>query len=268
MSTVHSHTNTNAKGKQQHHHQHKSVDQTSTSQTSSSAPTPASTSVPAPTQQPQTTVQQPSVPQTTAPQTTAPQTQTLQETVQTKKGKKSVTPSSSSQSLTQQSPSPTMSMTDKQSDNVDRFEEQTMATQSQILKARELLKQLSSDVKKLLLSHRGEVKKMKVKKNKRTGEYKPTGFARYKPVTGRIADFIGVQQGTELRGPDVTSKVWNELKNRGLAYESDKRVLRVNEEVSKIFGVPMSVNNSTDPKDKNGFNFGNLQKYIKKAQTA
>jgi hypothetical protein len=39
--------------------------------------------------------------------------------------------------------------------------------------------------------------------------------------------------------------------------------LRVNKETSELFGVPMSINNSNDSKDKNGFNFCTLQKILR-----
>lgn len=103
--------------------------------------------------------------------------------------------------------------------------------------------------------------------------HKNTGFAKLRPVPCKLATFIGVVPGTELSGPVITKKVWSELKSRNLTFQgdenrglkSDQRVLRVDDEVSKIFNIPMSVNNSVDSKDPNGFNFGNLQKYIRNA---
>ena len=116
---------------------------------------------------------------------------------------------------------------------------------------------------------------MKTEKSKRSENHKPTGFARLRPVSGKLAGFIGVDSGAELSGPEVTKKVWAELKNRNLTYQGDEkkgvkgdqRVLRVDDEVSKLFNIPMSVNKSVDHKDANGFNFGNLQKYIKNAMS-
>jgi hypothetical protein len=157
----------------------------------------------------------------------------------------------------------------------DKFEEQLSSTQEECGKLKELLKSVSESLKKLQSAHKSEVKKMKTRKNKRSENHKPTGFARLRPVTGQLAGFIGVESGTELSGPEVTKKVWAVLKSRNLTYQGDEkkgvkgdqRVLRVDEEVSKLFNVPMSVNKSVDCKDPNGFNFGNLQKYIKNAMT-
>jgi hypothetical protein len=157
----------------------------------------------------------------------------------------------------------------------DKFEEQLSSTQEECGKLKELLKTVSASLKKLQSTHKSEVKKMKTKKSKRSENHKPTGFARLRPVSGKLAGFIGVDSGTELSGPEVTKKVWAELKNRNLTFQGDEkkgvkgdqRVLRVDDEVSKLFNVPMSVNKSVDYKDPNGFNFGNLQKYIKNAMT-
>jgi hypothetical protein len=157
----------------------------------------------------------------------------------------------------------------------NKFEEQLTSTQEECGKLKELLKSVSDSLKKLQSAHKSEVKRMKTKKSKRSENHKPTGFARLRPVSGRLAGFIGVDQGTELSGPAITKKVWAELKNRNLTYQGDEkkglkgdqRVLRADEEVSKLFGVPMSVNKSVDCKDPDGFNFGNLQKYIKNAMT-
>jgi hypothetical protein len=157
----------------------------------------------------------------------------------------------------------------------DKFEEQLTSTQEECGKLKELLKSVSDRLKKLQSVHKSEVKKMKTKKSKRSENHKPTGFARLRPVSNKLAGFLGVDQGTELSGPAITKKVWAELKNRNLTYQGDEkkgvkgdqRVLRVDDEVSKLFGVPMSVNKSVDCKDANGFNFGNLQKYIKNAMS-
>jgi len=121
-------------------------------------------------------------------------------------------------------------------------------------------------LKKLQATHKSELKKARTaRKSEKSKNHKPTGFARLKPVTGKLAEFIGVESGTELSGPEITAKIWAELKNRNLTFEDDKRVLRVDKTVAKLFNVPMSVNDSTKHDDPNGLNFGNLQKYIKNA---
>jgi hypothetical protein len=198
--------------------------------------------------------------------------QKVEKKVETKVEK---TTSTKTSAKTEKKSKPVQETKPEQTQCEDKFEEQLTSTQEECGKLKELLKTISSSLKKLQTSHKSEVKKMKTKKSKRSENHKPTGFARLKPVSDKLSGFIGVNPGTELSGPEITKKVWAELKSRNLTYQGDEkkgvkgdqRVLRVDEEVSKLFGVPMSVNKSVDCKDPNGFNFGNLQKYIKNAMS-
>lgn len=155
----------------------------------------------------------------------------------------------------------------------DKFDEHLKNVELSYSEAKKLLHSLHTNIKKLQAVHKSELKRAKVKKSKRSEKHKPTGFARLRPVTGKMAEFINVESGTELSGPEITAKVWSVLKSRGLTYKGDEakgvkgdqRVLRADKEVSELFFVPMSVNKSTKPDDEDGFNFGNLQFYIKQA---
>lgn len=117
-------------------------------------------------------------------------------------------------------------------------------------------------LRKLESAHRAEIKSVRKHKQKRNGQHKPTGFAKPQAVPEKLAKFIGVKSGTELTGPQITSAVWKQLKSRNLTYAKDKRVFRTNKDVSALFNVPSSVNDSTDHRDEHGFNFCNLQTYI------
>lgn len=166
-------------------------------------------------------------------------------------------------------PVPESQTTGSQSD--DKFEEQLKTIETTYSETKKLMHELHTSIKKLQSVHKSEVKKARVKKNKRSEKHKPTGFARLRPVSGKMAEFIGVASGTEMSGPSITKQVWRVLKERGLTFKGDKangvkgdqRVLRADNEVSELFFVPMSVNNSTTHNDDKGFNFGNLQFYIK-----
>jgi len=103
----------------------------------------------------------------------------------------------------------------------------------------------------------------KIKKLRSDDCVKITGFLKTTPVPTKLAKFIGVCPNTELTGPQVTKLVWSTLVSKGLQYENDRRVFRTNEEVSDIFGVHSSANDSTTHNDINGFNFCNFQKHIK-----
>jgi hypothetical protein len=124
---------------------------------------------------------------------------------------------------------------------------------------------LTLNVKKLEAAYKHDIKRAALKKHKRTGEYKPVGFAKPTAVPAPLATFLGIAPGTLLPGPKITSLVWDQLNSRNLLCEDNNRMFRTNAEVTKIFGVPPSVNKSTSHEDKNGFNFTTLQTYISKA---
>ena len=150
-------------------------------------------------------------------------------------------------------------------DSTCKFESQFALIQNEIKVMREGLQVLNTNLRKLESAYKHDIKKVRRHKQKRNGPHEPTGFAKPQTVPDKLAKFIGVKPGTELTGPAITSKVWAQMKERNLTFKDDKRVFRTNKEVRDLFGVPESVDKSTDHKDKNGFNFCNLQKYIAKA---
>ena len=154
--------------------------------------------------------------------------------------------------------------------NIDlKFQTQFKSVIDLLKHFKEQYQTLSIEVKKLETSYNHDLKKVKKHKQKRNGNYKPTGFTKAQSVPNKLAKFIGVELGTELTGPQITKKVWEQLKLKNLFYAKDKRVFRTNDEVSDIFGVPATVNKSISHKDvDNGFNFCNLQKYISNALKA
>jgi hypothetical protein len=161
-------------------------------------------------------------------------------------------------------------------DTSAKFDDQLTTAKNEYDQVKNLLKSIGANLKKLQDAHKSDLKNAsKSKKSERKKNHLPTGFAVGRPVNGKLAEFIGVESGKELTGPELTKMVWRELKDRNLTWagdeskgiKGDRRVLRVDKEVSEIFNVPMSVNKSTAHDDKSGFNFGNLQSYIKKAMS-
>jgi len=132
----------------------------------------------------------------------------------------------------------------------------------QLEEMREQFRHLTSFSKKLAISYNQDVNRVSKRKPKRNPPSQPTGFIKQMVVPERLAKFIGVPAGSSLSGPEITSKVWEQMRSRNLVYSEDKRVLRTNKEVSAVFGVPESVNKSTHFKDPNGFNFCTIQKFI------
>lgn len=150
---------------------------------------------------------------------------------------------------------------DNNDNNILKFGGQHILAQEEIKKIREQLHSLNSNLKKLESAYNFDIKTT-IKNSKKITRIGKTGFAKAKPVPDKLAKFIGVAPGIELTSPEVTKKVWYQLKERGLCYIGDNRVFRVNSEVSKLFNVPITVNKSTNHRDITGFNFYNMQKYI------
>ena len=173
----------------------------------------------------------------------------------------------SSSKKNKQEEEPIVEIIEKQQTEL-KFIAQYQTVTDLLKKFKEQYQMLSTEVKKLESSYTYDVKKVKKQKHKRTGDYKPTGFTKPQVVSSKLAKFIGEKSGIELTGPQITKKVWEQLRTRNLFYEKDKRVFRTNDEVSAIFGVPDSVNKSISHRDEHGFNFCNLQKYIANALKA
>lgn len=146
-----------------------------------------------------------------------------------------------------------------------KFPQQLELFLKELKMVKDSLGALSSSAKKLDAAYNADIKRAKKTKQKRTKPHVATGFAKEQVVPKELAKFIGVAEGSSLTGPQITKKVWEQLKARNLTYANDKRIFRTDKVVSKIFNVPESVNTSTNHKDKAGFNFCNLQTFIANA---
>lgn len=139
----------------------------------------------------------------------------------------------------------------------------TLLCESLLEKITKNYKEQKDDIKKLLKMHRNELRNAKKTTKKRKNNIK-TGFTKPEKVPDKLAKFLGLNLGTVLPRTNITKKVYDEIKNRGLLYEKDKRVIRADKELLKLFDLTENVNKSVDPYDKNGINFFNLQRYIAK----
>jgi len=66
----------------------------------------------------------------------------------------------------------------------------------------------------------------------------------------------------KLSKPEVQKLIYKKMKEKKLFYEKDKRVLRVDNELSDLLNINKNVNNSINPKDKGAFNIYNFNKYL------
>ena len=117
-------------------------------------------------------------------------------------------------------------------------------------------------IKQLKKIYKQDMKTCRRSKKKRGN--KETGFTKATEVPASLAKLIGVEEGTLMSRTALTSAVYDVFKQRGLRYEPDKRVLRVDKEMKALFKTTDAVNKSVDPKDPVdvGINFYNLQKYL------
>jgi len=130
-----------------------------------------------------------------------------------------------------------------------------------LIKINKNYKEQKSEIKNLIKLHKKELKTARrYKKGKQNRD--KTGFTKPTIVPDKLSSLIGLERGTIMSRTELTKLIYHELHKRDLYYKNDKRVLRADNEIRKIFNLPESVNQSVDPKDKNGFNFYNLQKYI------
>ena len=124
-------------------------------------------------------------------------------------------------------------------------------------------KSQKEEIRKLKLKYHHDVKKAKKVKNQ-VKIKKATGFTKIEPVPDGLARIINVKKGTILSRTQVTKKIYGYIKENNLYYEKNKRVLRADKLLKEVFNLSDNVNKSTFEKDKNGFNFYNIQKYISK----
>jgi hypothetical protein len=152
----------------------------------------------------------------------------------------------------------------------ERVEQVTKHITDEYNTVKERLKALGNTLTELTRLHNSHMKKCSLKKKSKRVNTQ-TGFNSERKIYGELAEFIGVEDGTSMRGPKLTQKVWEKMKELGLYYKSnkgeeDRRVLRTNDKVSALFDIPKSVNDATDHQDLNGLNFRTIQKYIKNAE--
>ena len=148
-----------------------------------------------------------------------------------------------------------------QDNSESKFEKLIISLEETRKKISTLQKEEKLIIKKLNNVHKSELKK--ASNRKRRANAKPTGFATKKEIRGKLADWLKVENGTMMTGPEISSNFWKRIREEGLQYEDNKRIFRANKEVADIFGVDMKLaNKSTDPKDANGFNMRTYQTHI------
>jgi chromatin remodeling complex protein RSC6 len=128
-----------------------------------------------------------------------------------------------------------------------------------------MLKEMKNDIKKLEDNYYHDLNTVLKQKSKRTGNYKPVGFVKKIPWPKELAELINKEEGCVYSTPEYTKELYKILKQENLLYENDNRIFRANDKFIQVFNLDKYVNESTNFKDSNGFNFSTLQSHISKA---
>ena len=138
--------------------------------------------------------------------------------------------------------------------------------QSELSAIQERLSVLRTNLEKHYKLTSKQMQKMNKGKRQNTNPRTPTGFGKpcFVPTTLRALLKLGEDEC--VTRPTVTQKLYSYIKDNSLFDANDKRLLRVNDSLSKALQLSAQevklINSSTSTKDKQGLNFYNIQKYV------
>ena len=125
---------------------------------------------------------------------------------------------------------------------------------------------LKKSVKRLCERALKQMNKPSKRKNKSKSPRMPTGFGKQMAVPVEFKKLFNIKED-EIPRTSISRLLHDYLKTNNLKDIKDKRVHRVNDALAETFGFTTEqvkyMNESNDSKDKNGFNFYNVQNYIK-----
>jgi chromatin remodeling complex protein RSC6 len=149
--------------------------------------------------------------------------------------------------------------------------------QNEISSIQERLSVLRTNLKKYLKLTTKQMDKMNKKRRQNTNLRSPTGFGKPCFVPTSLRTLLKIREDECVTRPTVTKKLYSYIKENSLFDNNDKRLLRVNDSLSKALQLsPQEVkliNSSTSPYlpydgkekkqvDKNAFSFYNIQRYV------
>lgn len=115
-------------------------------------------------------------------------------------------------------------------------------------------------------TNRAVVRSAKTKKSSNTGKKRATGFGDKTPLPPEFAKLFNMTEETVPR-TDISKHLHKFLDVHGLKDKKDRRIHRVNPSIQEAFHLTDSqvkyMNAVDSPKDKEGFNFYNVQNFIK-----
>ena len=110
------------------------------------------------------------------------------------------------------------------------------------------------------------IQKINKGKKQNTNSRSPTGFGKPCFVPSTLRTLLKLGDDECVTRPTVTQKLYSYIKDNSLFDANDKRLLRVNDNLSKALLLSAQevklINSSTSIKDKQGLNFYNIQRYV------
>lgn len=124
------------------------------------------------------------------------------------------------------------------------------------------MKTIKNEMNKLLIAYNYDIKKVTKYKFKKGDKKRITGFMKPKSIPSKLEEYLDLKKGTKMTRNEIVKMMYKRIQDSSLIYDKDGRVFRANNELMKLFNLNKTVNDSVDPKDKDGFNFYNFQKHI------
>ena len=106
--------------------------------------------------------------------------------------------------------------------------------------------------KSVLKAHK-TAQKVSNRKNKRSGNRKPSGFVRPTLISDELAQFLGKPSGTELARTEVSKEINNYIRTNKLQDEKNGRQINADSKLSTLLRLPAG----------DSLTYFNLQRYMK-----
>jgi chromatin remodeling complex protein RSC6 len=106
--------------------------------------------------------------------------------------------------------------------------------------------------KSVLKAHK-TAQKVSNRKNKRSGNRKPSGFVRPTLISDELAEFLGKPSGTELARTEVSKEINNYIRTNKLQDEKNGRQINADPKLSTLLRLPAG----------DSLTYFNLQRYMK-----
>ena len=138
--------------------------------------------------------------------------------------------------------------------------------QDELSAIQERLSVLRSNLKKHYKLTSKQLQKMNKGKRQNTNPRSPTGFGKPCFVPSTLRTLLKLGDDECVTRPCVTKKLYGYIQTNSLYSTTDKRLIRVNDQLSKALQLTpqevKDINSSSSVSDKQGLNFYNIQKYV------